>query len=76
MTLSDAGKLAGAMRARIAVAVIALTTLICVVVVAGGGPVGGGDRTPDPYVPTEQDLREIGVITDDFPVPGRIVSTS
>lgn len=57
---------------RIAAAVITLTMLICVVVVAGDGPVGGGDRTPEPYVPTEEDLREIGVITDDFPVPGAL----
>jgi hypothetical protein len=60
------------MRARLAVAVIAVTALICVVVVVGDGPVGDGDRTPEPYIPTEEDLRSVGVITDDFPVPGAL----
>ena len=57
--------LAGAM-SRIAAAVIALTTLICVVVVAGDGPIdGGGSGEPAPYTPTLSDLREAGVVTDD-----------
>jgi hypothetical protein len=63
--------LAGAM-SRIAAAVIALTTLICVVVVAGDGPIDGGGGEPAPYMPTPSDLREAGVVTDDFPVPGAL----
>lgn len=58
---------------RIAAAVIALTALICVVVATGDGPIeGGGGGEPAPYVPTRTDLREAGVITDDFPVPGAL----
>ena len=58
---------------RIAVAVVVLTALICVVVVAGDGPVGGGGSgAPEPYTPSPADLREVGVITDDFPVPGAL----
>jgi len=58
---------------RIVVAVVVLTTLICVVVVAGDGPIGGsGGGAPEPYAPTLADLRDVGVITDDFPVPGAL----
>jgi hypothetical protein len=57
---------------RIAAAVTALTALICVVVAAGDGPIEGGGGEPEPYVPTLTDLREAGVITDDFPVPGAL----
>jgi hypothetical protein len=56
---------------RIAVAVVLLTALICVVVIAGDGPIGGGGA-PEPYVPSPADLREAGVITDEFPVPGAL----
>lgn len=56
---------------RIAAAVVALTTLVCVVVVAGDEPIRG-DGTETPYIPTPADLREVGVITDDFPVPGAL----
>jgi Domain of unknown function (DUF4129) len=59
----------GASGSRIAAAVIGLTSLICVVAVAGDGPL----RTEDePYTPTRAELREIGVITSDFPVPGAL----
>jgi Domain of unknown function (DUF4129) len=59
----------GASGSRIAAAVIGLTTLICVVAVAGDGPL----RTEEePYIPTRDELREIGVITSDFPVPGAL----
>ena len=56
---------------RIAVAVIALTTLIGVVAFAGDEPLRR-EGSPAPYSPTRADLREIGVITDDFPVPGAL----
>jgi hypothetical protein len=49
-----------------------VTLLICVVVAAGDGPIEGGGGEPAPYVPTRDDLREVGVITDDFPVPGAL----
>jgi Domain of unknown function (DUF4129) len=59
----------GASGSRIAAAVIGLTTLICVVAVAGDGPL----RTEEePYIPTRDELRDIGVITSDFPVPGAL----
>ena len=57
---------------RIAAAVIVLTLLICVVVAAGDGPIESGGGEPEPYVPTLADLREVGVITDDFPVQGAL----
>jgi hypothetical protein len=57
---------------RVAAAVVAITALICVVVVAGDGPIGGSGGEPEPYIPTTADLREVGVITDDFPVPGAL----
>jgi Domain of unknown function (DUF4129) len=57
---------------RIAAAVIGLTMLICIVVVAGDGPITSGGGEPAPYVPTPEDLREAGVVTDDFPVPGAL----
>ena len=66
--------LAAAMSAsgpRIAVAVIVLTTLIGVVAFAGDGPLVASD-SPAPYSPTRADLREVGEITDDFPVPGAL----
>jgi Domain of unknown function (DUF4129) len=63
--------LAGAMSARIGVAVIALTTLICVVAVTGGEPIAR-DGEPEPYIPTREDLVEAGVITAEFPVPGAL----
>jgi len=56
---------------RIAFAVIALTTLIGIVAFAGDEPLRRGG-SPAPYSPTRADLREIGVITDDFPVPGAL----
>src|SRR4051794_18194107 len=73
-TLSDADMLVAAMSAsgpRIAVAVIVLTTLIGIVALAGDEPLRRGG-SPAPYSPTRADLREIGVITDDFPVPGAL----
>ena len=60
-----------ASRTRIAVAAIALTTLISVVVVAADEPIPRHGTEPA-YTPTPADLREIGVITDDFPVPGAL----
>ena len=54
---------------RVAVAVIALTTFMCVVTVAGDGPLRS---RPEPYVPSTVELRQIGVITSDFPVPGAL----
>jgi hypothetical protein len=54
---------------RVAVAVIALTTFMCVVAAAGDGPLRS---RPEPYVPTTVELRQIGVITSDFPVPGAL----
>ena len=58
---------------RIAVAVVVLTALICVVVVAGDGPIGGGGAALPSRTPRRlADLREVGVITDDFPVPGAL----
>jgi Domain of unknown function (DUF4129) len=57
---------------RVTAAVIALTMLICIVVVAADGPITSGGGEPAPYIPTRQDLREAGVITDDFPVPGAL----
>ncbi len=59
----------GVPSSRFAVAVISLTTLICVVAVAGDGPLRS---TPEPYEPTTAELRQIGVITADFPVPGAL----
>jgi Domain of unknown function (DUF4129) len=59
-------------RVRIAAAVSVLTLLICVVVAAGDGPIERGGGEPEPYVPTRADLLEVGVITDDFPVPGAL----
>src|SRR5687767_15420406 len=55
----------GVPSSRVALAVIALTTLICVVAVAGDGPLRS---RPEPYEPTTAELRQIGVITSDFPV--------
>ena len=47
--------------------------LICVVAVAGNEPLRrAGAPAPAPYTPTLADLREIGVITDEFPVPGAL----
>jgi uncharacterized protein DUF4129 len=60
-----------ASRTRIAAAVIALTTLICVVVIAADEPIPRHGTEP-PYMPSREDLLEIGVITDDFPVPGAL----
>ena len=56
-------------RTRVAAAVIALTTLVCVVVVIGDGPLRD---EPEPYAPTVTELREVGVITSEFPVPGAL----
>ena len=67
-----ASKLAAAMRVsgvRTAVAVIVLTALVCVVAVAGDGPIR---ETPEPYVPSRSELVEIGLITDDYPIPGQL----
>jgi Domain of unknown function (DUF4129) len=61
-----------ASRTRTAAAVVVLTTLICVVAAVGDGPIEGGGGTPAPYVPSRGDLVEVGVITDDFPVPGAL----
>ena len=60
-----------ASRTRIAAAVIALTTLISVVVVAADEPIPRHGTEPQ-YTPSRDDLLEIGVITDDFPVPGAL----
>jgi len=58
-----------AMGLRTAVAVITLTMLVCVVAVAGDGP---PRRTSEPYTPSRSELREIGVITSDYPIPGQL----
>jgi Domain of unknown function (DUF4129) len=59
----------GVTASRTAAAVIALTMCMCVVVVAGDGPLRS---RPAPYEPTTAELRQVGVITSDFPVPGAL----
>ena len=59
----------GVPSSRVALAVIVLTTLMSVVAVAGDGPLRS---RPEPYEPTTAELRQIGVITSDFPVPGAL----
>lgn len=54
---------------RTAAAVIVLTALVCVVAVAGDGPIR---ENPEPYVPSRSELIEIGLITDDYPIPGQL----
>jgi len=56
-------------RFRIAAAVIVVTTLVAVVAVAGNGL---QRATAEPEQPSVAQLREIGVITSDFPVPGAL----
>jgi hypothetical protein len=56
-------------RSRIASAVIVVTTLVAVVAVAGNGL---QRATSEPERPSVPQLREIGVITSEFPVPGAL----